>query len=155
MSLSDMLLVENIQPCLEIPSKKQLFHTLARFAVDSLQGDEDAVFSDFLDRERLGSTGIGNGVAVPHVQMAHLEATQIAFIRLADPIPFQALDGIPVDLIVAVFAPTKTGEHLKALAQVSRMMRDENFCSLCRHARSRDDLYGLLSGDSLALYKAA
>jgi len=98
------------------------------------------------DRERLGSTGFGGGVAIPHAKLEGLTAPTGLFVRLAQPIEFQAVDDLPVDLVFALLSPVDAGqEHLKALARISRRLRDRPFVDKLRGAGSPDALYALFT----------
>jgi nitrogen PTS system EIIA component len=99
------------------------------------------------ERERLGSTGFGKGVAIPHGKVEGLSRVFGYFARLAQPIDFHAVDGMPVDLVFLLLSPPDAGaDHLKALAQVSRMLRDRHTVDKLRGARSKDAIYALLAG---------
>ena len=126
--------------------KKPLFAMLAALASESYALDERVVADRLGERERLGSTGFGAGVAIPHAKIAGLEHVVGAFLRLAQPIEFAAADDQPVDLVFMLLSPTDAGAaHLKALAQVSRSLRDRNFVAKLRGAVSDDALFALIA----------
>jgi PTS system nitrogen regulatory IIA component len=105
------------------------------------------IYEALAERERLGTTGIGGGVAIPHCRLTGLTRLHGAFTRLERPVPFEAIDDQPVDLVFLLLAPAEAGaEHLKALARVSRLLRDRTMCEKLRGANSADALYALLSG---------
>ena len=108
--------------------------------------DSRVIVERLLERERLGSTGFGGGVAIPHGKMDGLEKVVGLVARLANPIDFQAIDGMPVDLVFVLLSPPDAGvEHLKALARVSRKLRDRAFVAKLRGANSPDALYALFA----------
>lgn len=128
-------------------SKKHLLQQLSQ-RLAQLQGlDERAIFETLQERERLGSTGLGGGVAIPHGRLAGLPHVTALFARLDAPIDFDALDHQPVDLVCVLLAPLDAGaDHLKALARVSRLFRDAALLEKIRGARNDDALYALLAG---------
>ncbi len=115
-----------------------------------LTGQDDGYVAEvILAREALGSTGFGAGTAIPHGRLETLPRIVAVIAKLAAPVDFAALDGLPVDLVVLMLAPTGAGaEHLKALARVSRALRDTDFCAKLRGSASADALYALVSGDA-------
>src|SRR5215471_547656 len=123
---------------------------VAQLRAPTMTGIADKRIYDALaERERLGTTGIGNGVAIPHCRLAELTRLYGLFARLERPIPYEAIDDEPVDLLFLLLAPADAGaEHLKALARVSRLLRDRAMCEKLRGANSADALYALLTGGS-------
>ena len=108
--------------------------------------DKAAVFAGLEERERLGSTGFGRGVAIPHARMADLDRPVAVFLRLTAPVVFDAADDMPVDLVFGLLSPAQAGAaHLHALAAISRMMRDDRMRAALSQAPSDEALYGLLS----------
>ncbi|MES1155796.1 MAG: PTS sugar transporter subunit IIA, partial [Pseudorhodoplanes sp.] len=104
------------------------------------------VFETLLQREKLGSTGIGHGIAIPHGKLSKLERLFGLFARLDRPIDFESLDGQPVDLIFLLLAPEGAGaDHLKALARVARLLRDPDTASKLRDSRDADAIYAVLA----------
>ena len=127
-------------------SKKALFHQIATAAEASAGVDPRIVIERLAAREKLGSTGFGGGVAIPHAKLPGLDGPVGVFARLAQPIGYQAVDDVPVDLVFALLSPERGGSiHLKALARVSRRLRDRGFLAKLRGAGSRDALYALFT----------
>lgn len=145
----EILSPEGIIAGMRATSKKQVLQELARVA-GQLTGENDrSIFEVLLDRERLGSTGVGRGVAIPHGKLSSLRGIFGLFARLQRPVDFESIDDQPVDLIFLLLAPEASGaEHLKALAKVSRLLRDEGLCEKLRGCDSADAIYALLSDDA-------
>jgi len=146
MKLVDLIVREGIAPELQVANKKQLLQWLADRAATLSNLNARDVFEALLQRERLGSTGLGKGIAIPHVQLSGLDRTVCLFARLATPIPFESIDGEPVDLVFLLLAPEHAGgDHLKALARVSRVLREPDTIEKLRAARDAGALFELLS----------
>ena len=144
--LSDLLAPQSVVASLAVPNKKVLFQQLAAIAGKLVEIDPKLVVERLGDRERLGSTGFGGGVAIPHGKIDRLERVVGVFARLAQPIDFHAIDDMPVDLVFLLLSPPDAGvEHLKALARVSRRLRDRAFVAKLRGAASEDALYALFA----------
>ena len=144
--LSDLLAPEAVVAALAVPNKKALFQQLAAIAAKMVEIDPRVVVERLGDRERLGSTGFGGGVAIPHGKIDGLPRVVGVFARLAQPIDFNAIDDMPVDLVFLLLSPPDAGvEHLKALARVSRRLRDRAFVAKLRGAGSEDALYALFA----------
>ncbi len=142
----DLLTPKSILPNLRANSKKQALQELARRAAELTGQHERAVFDVLLERERLGTTGVGHGIAIPHGKLPALDRVQGLFARLERPIDFDAIDEQPVDLIFVLLAPEQAGaDHLKALARVSRMLRDAQTCEKLRGADNADAIFALLT----------
>ena len=142
----DFLRPEAILANLKAASKKQALQDLARRAAELTGQHERFIFDVLLERERLGSTGVGRGIAIPHGKLPHLQGVFGAFARLERPIDFDAVDEQPVDLVFLLLAPEGAGaDHLKALARISRMLRDESLCEKLRGCQSADAIFALLS----------
>ena len=125
--------------------KKALLAELASRAAASFKLDERRLFDRLLERERLGSTGIGSGIAIPHARMAGLDKPQGLFARLVHPVDFDSIDERPVDTVFLLLAPEGAGaDHLKALARVSRLLRDRSLVDKLRATDTADALYALL-----------
>jgi PTS system nitrogen regulatory IIA component len=125
--------------------KKALLSELAGRAASVFKFDERRLFDRLLERERLGSTGIGGGIAIPHGRMAGLTQPCGLFARLAQPVDFDSIDERPVDIVFLLVAPEGAGaDHLKALARVSRLLRDRSLVEKLRATESADALYALL-----------
>lgn len=142
----DFLRPEAILANLKAASKKQALQELARRAAELTGQHERFIFDVLLERERLGSTGVGRGIAIPHGKLPHLQGVFGAFARLERPIDFDAVDEQPVDLVFLLLAPEGAGaDHLKALARISRMLRDETLCEKLRGCQTADAIFALLS----------
>ncbi len=147
MPLLEFLDPDSVVPSLRARSKKQVLQDLAAQSARRLPMlGERAVFETLLQRERLGSTGIGEGVAIPHGKLPGLDRLYGLFARFDKPIDFEALDGEPVDIAFLLLAPEGAGaDHLKALAQVARVLREPGMLGSIRAARDAAALYALLT----------
>ncbi|MFM2045016.1 MAG: IIA-like nitrogen-regulatory protein PtsN [Pseudomonadota bacterium] len=144
--MHDLITPDGIIPALRASSKKQALQELARKAAELTDQHERAIFDVLLERERLGTTGVGRGIAIPHGKLPSLTQVVAIFARLDKPVDFDAIDEQPVDLICLLLAPEQAGaDHLKALARVSRLLRDPTLCDKLRGAETADALYALLS----------
>lgn len=147
MQLSEFLDFEAVRVDLSAGNKRQLLNQLAQIAAARLSLDPSAIADSIAERERLGSTGFGGGVAIPHGKLDKLERIYALVIRLAAPIDYKAVDGQPVDLVFLLLSPPNAGaEHLKALAAVSRLVRHGGIVEKLRGARSRDAMAAVLIG---------
>jgi PTS system nitrogen regulatory IIA component len=145
--LSALLTPEAVLAGVGAANKKLLFQHMGAAATRAYGLDGQDVIEPLLEREKLGSTGFGGGIAIPHARLDGLPHVSGVFARLATPIDFGAVDELPVDLVFMLLSPTGAGaEHLKALASVSRRLRDRNFAAKLRGAGSTDALYALLTG---------
>ncbi len=145
--LADLVTPRGVIAQLRAPTKRQVLQELARRAATMTGIPDKRIYDALAERERLGTTGIGNGIAVPHCRLPELTRLHGLFARLDRPAPFEAIDDQPVDLVFLLLAPTEAGaEHLKALARVSRLLRDKAMCEKLRGANSADALYALLTG---------
>jgi PTS system nitrogen regulatory IIA component len=145
MEIADLLRPEQVIAHLRATSKKQALQDLARRAAQTSGQNERAIFDVLMERERLGTTGVGNGIAIPHGKLATLDRLHGLFARLDHPIDFDAIDERPVDLIFLLLAPESAGaDHLKALARVSRLLRDKAACEKLRGTDDQEALYALL-----------
>lgn len=147
MSILEFLSPDSVIPNLRAKGKKQILQELSAQAARRLPAlDEREIFETLLQRERLGSTGIGDGVAIPHGKLPALDRMFGLAARLERPVDFEALDGQPVDLAVLLLAPEKAGaDHLKALAQIARILREPGLLERIRNARDESALYALLT----------
>lgn len=146
MEIADLLNPSSIIPTLRVTSKKQALHEIARIAAGLTGQHERKIFEVLLERERLGTTGVGAGVAIPHGKLPGLKRLYGVFARLDTPINFESVDEQPVDLIFLLLAPETAGaDHLKALARVSRLLRDREMCEKLRGSDTADALYALLN----------
>jgi PTS system nitrogen regulatory IIA component len=145
--LSDLLTIDRIDAGLAVANKKGLFQQLGSVAARKLGLEPKAIVTALTEREKLGSTGFGGGVAIPHGRIEGLGGVFGSFARLTQPVDFQSVDGVPVDLVFLLLSPPDAGaEHLKALASVSRALRDRETVAKLRGARSRDAIFALLAG---------
>ncbi len=145
MSLSKLIAPDAVIPLMRANSKKQALQLLAQKASEVVGHDENELLEGLLERERLGSTGVGNGIAIPHVKLPGIENMIGIFAHLETPVDFDAIDDKPVDLICMLIAPEDAGaDHLKALARVSRLLRDMSTCDKLRGTTDADALYALL-----------
>ena len=135
-----------IIPALKVNGKKQALQEIAAKAATLTGQSERAILEILLQREKLGSTGVGNGVAIPHGKLARLGQVFGLFARLERAVDFEALDGQPVDLIFLLLAPEGAGaDHLKALARVARLLRDPEVARKLRNSHDADALYAVLA----------
>lgn len=147
MQLSEFLDFEAIRVDLAAGNKRQLLTQLAQIAASRLSLEPSQVAESLAERERLGSTGFGGGVAIPHGKLDKLDRVYAMVARLAAPIDYKAIDGQPVDLVFLLLSPPDAGaEHLKALASVSRLVRHGGIVEKLRGARSRDAMAAVLMG---------
>src|ERR1700744_1686183 len=146
MPITDLVAPEAILPALKVNSKKQALQELAAKAAELTGQNERAVFEVLLQREKLGTTAVGYGVAIPHGKLPKLEKLFGMFARLDRPIDFEAMDGQPVDLVFLLLAPEPAGaDHLKALARVARLMRTPDTAKLLRESRDAEAIYAVLT----------
>ena len=153
--VSDLAGPDAILPKLKAATKKQALQELARFAAGLTGASETHIFDTLMKRERLGSTGLGQGVAIPHGKIEGLKRLQGVFARLATPVDFDAVDDTPVDLVFLLLVPEHAGaDHLKALARISRLLRDQALCDKLRGTDSADAIYALLHEFESAAFAA-
>ncbi|HZK90795.1 MAG TPA: PTS sugar transporter subunit IIA [Stellaceae bacterium] len=145
--IADFVTPRGVIAQLRTTGKRQVLQELARRAATMTGIADRRIYEALAERERLGTTGIGAGVAVPHCRLPELIRLHGMFARLERPVPFEAIDDQPVDLVFLLLAPAVAGaEHLKALARVSRLLRDRSMCEKLRGANNADAIYALLSG---------
>lgn len=155
MSLTDLLTPEAVLPALKVNGKKQALQELAAHAAKLTGLDSREIFDTLLQRERLGSTGIGDGIAIPHGKPSKLDHLVGLFARLDRPVDFEALDGQPVDIVFLLLAPEQAGaDHLKALARVARILREPAMLEKIRATRDPAALYALLTEPSTSSHAA-
>lgn len=143
---NDMLSPESVVLGLDAPNKKALFREIVRHAAAVSGCEPSSIEKPLAAREKLGSTGFGRGIAIPHAQLDCIDRSHGFFFRLAKAIEFGSIDALPVDCVFALFSPIDRGvEHLKALARVSRSFRDGAFTAKLRGARSQEALYALFT----------
>lgn len=146
MEVADLIIPRSVIAQLRAANKKQALQELSRRAAAATDVHERIIYDVLIERERLGSTGIGMGIAVPHGKLPGLARLYGIFARLERPIPFEAVDDRPVDLIFLLLAPETAGaDHLKALALVTRLLRDRMVCEKLRGTDNADALYALLT----------
>ena len=146
MELTDLLTPESIVANLKATSKKQALQELSKRIAEVIDHDERDIFDILLEREKLGTTGVGDGIAIPHGKLESLEKLHGFFARLERPVDFDSIDERPVDLIFLLLAPESAGaDHLKALARVSRLLRDKENCDKLRGSNNPEALYALLT----------
>ena len=144
--LSVKLDIAAVRDCSGDGGKSGIFRMIGQIAQQCYRLDPECVSEGLMVREALGSTGFGRKIAIPHAKLTEFDDCVGIFLRLAEPVPFDAHDGKPVDLIFALLSPQKGGnEHLRALAEVSRFLRDDNMVAKLRGAAGQDALYALLS----------
>ena len=147
MQLSDLLDFDAIKTALPGGNKRSLLQQLANLAAQRLEIDPATVLASVAEREQLGSTGFGQGVAIPHGKIEGLSRIYCLFARLGEPVDYKAIDGGKVDLVFLLLSPPDAGaEHLKALAAISRVTRHGATLEKMRGARSRDALAAVLLG---------
>lgn len=149
MALAGLLHQDAIIPAMRANSKKQLLQELAAKASKLTGLPERAIFDVILQRERLGSTGVGNGIAIPHGKLSNLSSLVGIFARVETPVDFEALDDQPVDLVFLLLAPEGAGaDHLKALSRIARVLRDHDMVTRIRASDSASAIYTLLNEDT-------
>jgi nitrogen PTS system EIIA component len=150
MDIGDLLAPQGVVLRGGASSKRQALHAVAEAAAQALGMDEGRVFDALLEREALGSTGLGSGVAVPHARLPGIERVTGVFVRLDTPVAYESVDDRPVDLMFALFAPPRDGaEHLRALAAVSRALRSSELREQLRQARTTDAVRALFVRDDV------
>jgi PTS system nitrogen regulatory IIA component len=147
-SLGDLILPRAIIPRARWQSRKQVLAELAAVMSEAAGLDSTEVYEALIERERLGSTGVGDGVAIPHARIERLERPIGGFARLLEPVDFEAIDERKADLVFMLLAPTDAGaEHLRALARVARVFRQEAIRSALRRAQTAEAVLAILSPD--------
>ena len=141
MTISALLSPQRIFLDTEISSKKKLLELIANIVADQTEMPESAIYSNLLNRERLGSTGLGHGFAVPHARLENLDKTIGCLFRLKEPVNFEAPDNQPVDLVFTIIIPQEaTEEHLMILSSLARIFSQTDVCEAIRGATSRDEI---------------
>jgi PTS system nitrogen regulatory IIA component len=149
MNISDLLAPDAILPALKAQSKKQLLQELSAKAHLVTRLPERRIFETLVERERLGTTGVGAGIAIPHGRIAEAKTITGVFARLEPAIEYEAVDSQPVDLVFMLLAPEDAGaDHLKALARVSRLLRNAAVCEKLRATSSPEALYAILTAQN-------
>ncbi|MGY8984587.1 MAG: PTS IIA-like nitrogen regulatory protein PtsN [Sphingomonadales bacterium] len=151
MDISNLINMDAIFPQLKVSSKKQLLQELGNIAKIKIKKPVQEIATILMERERLGSTGVGYGVAIPHGRFTELDKIFGVFAKLEKPVNYDALDNQPVDLVFLLLVPEKAGaSHLKALAKISRILRDQTVCEKLRGADSGDAIYAILNSANAA-----
>ncbi len=142
MQISEVIRPENVLLEVSVPTKAQLIHVLAERAAKAIGANEAAVAAVLNKREKLGSTGIGLGIAIPHAPLQGIDAPFGLFARLARPVDFDSIDEIPVDIVFLLLTPAeRTASHLNVLACIARTLRSERVVTKLRSSNSRDEIY--------------
>jgi PTS system nitrogen regulatory IIA component len=146
MELTELLTPESIVSNLKVTSKKQVLQELSKRIAKIIDCDERFIVDVLLEREKLGTTGVGDGIAIPHGKLGSLKKLHGFFARLERPVDFDSVDERPVDLIFLLLAPESAGsDHLKALARISRLLRDKANCDKLRGSNNTEALFALLT----------
>ena len=146
MPLNDLVAYNAIIPALKVNGKKQTLQELAAKAAELSGQNERTIFEILVQREKLGSTGVGSGIAIPHGKLPKLNKLFGLFARLERPVDFESLDGQAVDLVFLLLAPEGAGaDHLKALARVARLLRDPDVARKLRDSRDAEAIYAVLT----------
>ena len=146
MELTELLTPESIVSNLKVTSKKQVLQELSKRIAKIIDCDERFIVDVLLEREKLGTTGVGDGIAIPHGKLGSLKKLHGFFARLERPVDFDSVDERPVDLIFLLLAPESAGsDHLKALARISRLLRDKANCDKLRGLNNTEALFALLT----------
>ena len=144
MKLTEILNSTHIQLDEVVTSKKQVLEVIAKNAVQATKCEQQIVFDALVERERLGTTGIGKGVAIPHARLAGLTDLYCTFLRVK-PVDFESVDSKPVDLIFCLLVPEESGaDHLKALARISKLLRNEDICTSLRNAKNEQEILEII-----------
>ena len=155
MELADILAEHAVLYCTGVKTKNQLFDTLAGRAAEVTGQPEAHILESITNREALGSTGLGNGIAIPHGKIAGLKTVTALFARLDKPIEFDAIDDQPVDLVIMLLAPSGAGaDHLKALSRFARLLRTQAIVDQLRDTIDPARIHALLTSDTTANYAA-
>jgi nitrogen PTS system EIIA component len=146
MDISNLISLDSIVTNLKATSKKQILQELGNIAKKIINVPSHEISHILLERERLGTTGVGHGVAIPHGRLSGLKQIRGIFAKLDKPVDYDAIDDQPVDLVFLLLAPEGAGaDHLKALAKVSRMLRDKTVCDKLRGANNGDAIFAILT----------
>jgi PTS system nitrogen regulatory IIA component len=144
--MRDLVLPEAVDASLQAETKKEVLQTLAASGAEKIGMEQFAVFDVLWERERLGTTGVGQGIAIPHGRLPGLKRVFASFARLKQPVNFESIDDKPVDLVFLLLSPAEAGaDHLQALAAASRLLRDAKLCEKLRNAKDANALYRLLT----------
>ena len=156
MTLADIIDARAILPGLRVQNKKQLLQELSQALSSLVAIDARVIFDALLQREKLSSTGLGQGIAIPHGRLPSITRVYGVFARLVNPVAFESVDGEPVDLVFALISPEQSGaDHLTALARVSRLFRDSATLKKLRGTENTDGIYAILTQPALSTATAA
>ena len=156
MKIADFIDVRTVLPQLKCATKKQLLQDVSQHLAGFVAIDQRIIFETFFTREKLGSTGLGQGIAIPHGRIPGLKQVVGLFAKLATPIAYDSVDGAPVDLVFALLSPEHAGaDHLTALAKVSRVLRQPSSLSRLRATNTAAGLYAVLTDPPAAAASAA
>jgi nitrogen PTS system EIIA component len=156
MQIADLLVPDGVFAAFKAHNKKQLFQELSAKAARIVRVPDKRVFEILNEREQLGTTGVGQGIAIPHGRMTEIEKISGLFARLETPAEYAAVDNQPVDLVFMLLAPEGAGaDHLKALARVSRLLRNQTVCDKLRAAKNAAELFSILTEPAAAGTAAA
>lgn len=145
MNIADLLSPTTVIHGLNVSSKKKLIGELATFAAKHLAMEPGPIFETLWEREKLGSTGVGHGIAIPHGRIEKLDRIVGVFAQLQKPVDYESIDDIPIDLVFLLLTPIDAGaDHLKALAKISRVLRNPVTCEKLRSASDETALYAVL-----------
>jgi nitrogen PTS system EIIA component len=151
MNLADIIDARAILPMLKAQSKKQVFQDISMALAPTVAVDHRIVLESLMTREKLGSTGLGQGIAIPHGRLPNITRVYGLFARLASPVAYDSVDGEPVDLVFALLSPAQAGaDHLKALARISRLLREPDTIKKLRGTETAEGLYAILTEPSAA-----
>lgn len=149
MDIASLLTRDAVLTDSDAASKRQVLEEIARLAGEQTELNEREVLRALIARERLGSTAMGKGIALPHARFEGLSNITAFFVRLPEPVEFDAPDSQPVDLLFALLAPTDcSSDHLRAMASISRLLRDSRCCGKIRHAVTAEVVYHLLTAEN-------
>ena len=155
MELADILAKHAVLTCTGVNDKRQIFDILAQKAAELTAFPASQILSTLLSREELGSTGLGNGIAIPHGKLQGLKGVTAVFARLDQPIEFDSVDDEPVDLVVMLLAPVGAGaDHLKALSRFARLLRTESVTDQLRRETDPAQLHAILTAPQEGTYAA-
>jgi PTS system nitrogen regulatory IIA component len=145
MTISELLSPQKIFIDTDVTSKKKLLELIANIVADKVELPESVIYSNLLGRERLGSTGLGKGIAVPHARVPELDITMACFFRLTQAVNFEAPDNLPVDLVFTILLPEEaTEEHLLILSALARVFSNDQVCQAIRNASSREEIESII-----------
>ncbi len=156
MNLAEIISAQAVIPQLKAQNKKQLLQDLAQAMASIVTVDHRIVFESLLRREKLGSTGLGQGIAIPHGRLPNITRVYGLFARLPQPVPYESVDGEPVDLVFTLLSPDQAGaDHLKALARISRLLREPDTILKLRGTETAQGLYAILTEPAASITAAA